>query len=166
MPLITADGMVPDMFTNLADDAKLPGAGGAIVSLARFHNQRETLLSRNAPLGIRLKSDQSPELLGDDVQRLSVVALEFPKFRDGRPFSWARLLRTRLAFQGEIRAVGDFLLDQIAFQRRVGFDAWEVPDRIEFSDFSRALGEISQVCQPSADGRPTIRDLRRDRSSS
>ncbi len=165
MRLITADGIVPDHFTNLTDDAKLPGAGGAIVSLARFQNERDALLARNAGLGVRLKSDQSPELLGDDVQRLSVVALEFPKFRDGRPFSWARLLRTRLAYQGEIRAVGDFLSDQLAFQRRVGFNAWEMGDGVEFSDFSRALGEISQVYQPAADGHRTIRDLRRSRSS-
>jgi uncharacterized protein (DUF934 family) len=166
MRLITADGIVPDHFTSLTDDAKLPDSGGAIVSLARFQSERNALLARNARLGVRLKSDQSPELLGDDLQRFSVVALEFPKFRDGRPFSWARLLRTRLAYRGEIRAVGDFLLDQLAFQRRAGFDAWEVADGFGFAEFSRALAEISQVYQPSADGRPTIRDLRLGRSSS
>ena len=64
-------------------------------------------------------------MLGDDLHRLSVVALDFPNFRDGRAFSWARMLRTRLGFTGQIRAVGNFIYDQINYQHRVGFDAWD-----------------------------------------
>jgi uncharacterized protein (DUF934 family) len=148
----------------LSDDAPLPEAGGAIVSLERFRRDRDQLIARNAPIGVRLRSDQSPELLGEDVHRLSLVALEFPKFRDGRAFSWARLLRTRLGFRGEIRAVGDFLYDQIAYQRRVGFDAWELPEGFTNETFQRALSEITEVYQPSADGRRTIAAQRGDRS--
>ena len=109
---------------------------------------------------VKLQSSESPELLGDDVNRLSLVVLEFPKFRDGRAFSWARMLRTRLGFRGEIRAVGDFLFDQINYQHRVGFDAWEVPDHFTTAMFDKALREMTNVYQPSADGRKTIRDLR------
>jgi uncharacterized protein (DUF934 family) len=159
MPLITVDGFRDDAFTSLPDDAPLPD-GAVLVSLSRFQTERDSLIARNAPIGVRLKADQSPELLGEDVHRLSLVALEFPKFRDGRAFSWARQLRTRLGFAGQVRAVGDFLYDQIAYQRRVGFDAWEVADSFSQSDLDRALGEISNVYQPSADGRKTIRDLR------
>ncbi|HEY2836010.1 MAG TPA: DUF934 domain-containing protein [Rhizomicrobium sp.] len=164
MPLITVDGSRPDGFVMLSDDAPLPEAGGAIVSLERFRRDRDQLIARNAPIGVRLRSDQSPELLGEDVHRLSLVALEFPKFRDGRAFSWARLLRTRLGFRGEIRAVGDFLYDQIAYQRRVGFDAWELPEGFTNETFQRALSEITEVYQPSADGRRTIAAQRGDRS--
>ena len=89
-----------------------------------------------------------------------LVVLEFPKFRDGRAFSWARMLRTRLDFTGEIRAVGDFLFDQISYLHRTGFDAFEVRDGFTLETFSRALREMSNVYQPSADGRKTIRDLR------
>jgi len=160
MPLITVDGIRPDPFVMLADDAALPPDGGAMVSLPRFCKDRDALLARNAPIGVRLKAEESPELLGDDVHRLSVVALEFPKFRDGRAFSWARLLRTRLRFTGEIRAVGDFLYDQIAYQHRVGFTSWEVAEDFGIADLRRALSEISNVYQPSADGRKTIRELR------
>ena len=152
--------LVADPFTTLADDQALPEAGGAIVSLTRFRKDRETLLARNAPIGVRLKSDESPEQIGDDVHRLSVVAIEFPAFRDGRGFSWARLLRTRLKFKGEVRAVGAFLYDQIAYQHRVGFDGWELPEGFTVETFNRALGEITNVYQPSADGRKTIRELR------
>lgn len=164
MPLIRVDGpqsagaAVADAFVTLADDAALPADGGAIVSLARFQKERETLLARNAPIGVRLKASESPELLGEDVQRLSVVAIEFPVFRDGRGFSWARMLRTRLAFTGEVRAVGHFLFDQINYQRRVGFDAWETSLPLE--QVNKAFAEMTHVYQPSTDGKKTIRELR------
>jgi uncharacterized protein (DUF934 family) len=153
---------VTDAFTPVADDAALP-EGAVLVSLARFEKDREALLARNTPVGVQLSADQSPEKLGLDVERLSLIVLEFPKFRDGRAFSWARMLRTRLGFTGEIRAVGDFLYDQISYQHRVGFDAWVVPDTFALADFSRALSEITNVYQPSADGRKTIRQLRAGR---
>jgi uncharacterized protein (DUF934 family) len=70
------------------------------------------------------------------------------------------MLRTRLGFKGEIRAVGDFLFDQVNYQHRVGFDAWEVPDHFTLEMFNRALAEMTNVYQPSTDGRKTIRDLR------
>ncbi len=159
MPLIKNGCLAEDPFQSVADDAPLP-ANGTIVSLARFHKDRETLLARNAPLGVRLKSDESPEALGEDVHRLSVIVLEFPKFRDGRAFSWARMLRTRLGFTGEIRAVGHFLYDQLAFMHRVGIDAFEVQENITVEDYRRALAEMTDVYQPSADGRKTIRQLR------
>jgi uncharacterized protein (DUF934 family) len=151
-----------DNFTAVADDAALPD-GGVLVSLARFQKERETLLARNTPLGVRLQSSENPESLGEDVNRLSLVVLEFPKFRDGRAFSWARMLRTRLGFKGEIRAMGDFLYDQINYQHRVGFDAWEVPDHFTLAQFARALTEMTDVYQPSTDGKKTIRDLRASR---
>jgi uncharacterized protein (DUF934 family) len=159
MPLIRDGAFVEDNFANVTDDAAMP-ANGAIVSLARFFKDREQLLARNAPLGVRLASDESPESLGEDVHRLSVVALEFPRFRDGRGFSWARMLRTRLAYKGEIRATGSYLYDQIAFMHRVGVDAFEVPEGFALADYRRALSEISNVYQPSVDGRKTIRELR------
>lgn len=159
MPLIKDGAFVEDTYANVADDAAMP-ANGSIVSLARFKKDREQLLERNAPLGVRLASNESPESLDGDVHRLSVVALEFPRFRDGRGFSWARMLRARLGFTGEIRAVGPYLYDQIAFMRRVGIDAFEVPEGFTLEDYRRAVGEMSNVYQPSVDGRKTIRELR------
>lgn len=167
MPLIRveaggAPGLANDTFVSVADDAALP-EGGAIVSLARFQKERDALLARNAPIGVRLKSDQSPEELGEDVHRLSLVALEFPAFSDGRAFSWARMLRTRIGFKGEVRAVGKYIFDQLAYQRRVGFDAWELPPNVKAEDFPKAFAEMTNVYQPSADGRKTIRELRAGR---
>ena len=159
MPLIRNGAFVEDSFVTVGDDDALP-ANGTIVSLARFGRDREALLARNAPLGVRLKSDESPEALGEYVHRLSLVVLEFPKFRDGRAFSWARMLRTRLGYRGEIRASGHFLYDQLAFLARVGVNAFEVRENFTLAEFNRAMNEMSLVYQPSADGRRTIRELR------
>jgi len=159
MPLIRNGAFAEDHFVSVADDAPMP-LNGTIVSLARFQRERETLPTRNSPLGVRLKSSESPEALGDDVHRLALIVLEFPIFRDGRPFSQARLLRTRMHYQGEIRAAGHFLYDQIAFAVRTGFDSFEVPEGFTLAQFERALFEMSYVYQPSADGRKTIRQLR------
>lgn len=159
MSLIRDGAFIDDNFLSIADDEPLP-ANGTIVSLARFSRERESLLARNAPLGVRLKSGESPEPLGEDVHRLSVVVLEFPKFRDGRGFSWARMLRTRMGFRGEIRASGHYLYDQLAFMARVGFDAFEVRESFVLGEFARAMHEMTYVYQPAPDGRLTIRDLR------
>lgn len=160
--LIKSGAYTQDAYSPVADDAALPD-GAVTISLARFQKDREALLTRNTPLGIRLQSHENPTVLGEDIHHFSLVALEFPKFRDGRAFSWARLLRTRLAFTGEIRAVGDFLYDQVNYQHRTGFDAWEVPDNFTIEMFNSALSEMTNVYQPSADGKKTIRDLRASR---
>lgn len=157
--LIKDGAYAEDIYGRVADDAPLPD-GAVIVSLPRFQKDRDALLARNTPIGVRLAAHENPELLGTDVNHFSLVALEFPKFRDGRAFSWARMLRTRLGFSGEIRAVGDFLYDQVNYQRRVGIDAWEVPDHFTVEMFDRAMTEMTNVYQPSTDGKKTIRELR------
>lgn len=159
MPLIKDGAVAEDFYTVVADDAALP-EGPAVVSLKRLRAERDSLFARNQPLGVKLNSDESPEGLGADLARLSLVVLEFPRFRDGRPFSWARILRTRMKFAGEIRASGDFLYDQIAFLARVGVNSFVLPPAIPPELFARALREITHVYQPAADGRPTIRELR------
>lgn len=147
-------------FVVVADDAPLPD-GAVMVTCKRFLAEKELLLSRPAPLGVRLETSESPELLGTDVSKLAIVELHIPYFKDGRAFSWARLLRTRSHFTGEIRLTGHFLLDQIAFFLRVGVDSFTIPANWSQTDVEQALGLISNVYQPSADHRPTILDLRR-----
>ena len=164
MPLIRVDARlaaaeVEDAFVTAADDAPLTDTP-TIVSLTRFQKERDTLLARNAPLGIRLRASENPEQLGDDVHHFAVVALEIPTFKDGRAFSWARILRTRMKYVGEVRIVGHILYDQVALLQRVGADAFELDSRVPLSQVQRALGEMKNVYQPAPDGRRTIRDLR------
>ena len=124
LPRIFRNGRIfTDDFVFVADDAPLP-AGPVIVTQKRFLAERDYLLSRPAPLGVRLESAESPDLLRPDLPKLKLIELHVGHFKDGRAFSWARVLRTRLHFAGEIRVSGHFLLDQIAFFLRVGVDSF------------------------------------------
>jgi uncharacterized protein (DUF934 family) len=153
-------------YVYVADDAPLPAQGAVIVSLARFRKEREALLARGDALGVRLEASESPELLADDIHSFALIVLQVPYFRDGRAFSWARLLRTRLAYKGEIRVSGHVLRDQVAFFTRVGVDSVELPRPATESDLASLKEEISHVYQPSVDGRETIWDLRARRGKS
>jgi uncharacterized protein (DUF934 family) len=160
MALVKQSGTVDDPFTQVAAGAAPPAAGAVIVALGDWLENREALLARGTPLGVRIKSDESPEQLAGDLEHFAVVALEFPKFRDGRAYSYARLLRERYAFKGELRAVGEVLLEQLFFMLRVGFDAFEVTSSDPLGDYRTALADFSVWYQPTADGRPTAMQLR------
>lgn len=162
MPLIKNAEFVENAFARVADEEPLP-EGAIVVSLTRFQADRDALMTRNAPLGVRLASNQSPEALGADVHHFAVIELEFPKFRDGRGYSWARLLRDRMGYKGEIRAVGDVLRDQWLFMHRVGVDAFEVRPGTRIEDFRAALAEQTVFYQPAADRVRNVLDLRHAR---
>ncbi len=142
--------IVEDRWQHLADDAEAP-AGPVIVSLARWRRERATLLERGQPVGVRLPNTADPAELAEDLPKLAVVALEFPKFADGRAHSQARLLRERHGYRGELRAVGDVLRDQLFFMARNGFDAFELRADRSLEDGLGAFGEFSESYQPAAD---------------
>ena len=152
MPLIKDGRAAADPWITLADGESLPEGGPVIVTLARWRAEREALIRRGGPLGLRLKSDQPPALAADDLGRFALIALEFPKFTDGRAYSYARLLRERQGFEGEVRAVGNVLRDQFLFMHRCGFDAFEVPAP-DADAWIAALNEITVSYQPASDDR-------------
>jgi uncharacterized protein (DUF934 family) len=160
MALIKDGKLVADTFADAATAAAIPPTGAVIVNFEQWQAERAALLARGAPLGIRLHSDQSPDLIAADVAHFAVVALEFPKFRDGRAYSYARLLRERYGFKGELRAVGDVLLEQLFFMIRVGFDAFVLDSPEPLRDYQTALADFSVWYQPTGDGRPTAIQLR------
>ena len=164
MTLIKHGRIVPDPWVRVDDEAPLPANGGpALIALARWQAERERLMRHNGPLGIVLKSDQSPASIAGDLDRFDLVALEFPKFTDGRAFSYARLLRRRWRFAGEVRAVGQVLRDQILFMVRCGFDAFEMAKEADSEAFARALAEFDVWYQPAADDRTPAARLRAKR---
>ena len=160
MPLIKDDAFIDDSWAAVADEEALPEGAPAIISLARWQAEREVLAGRNAPLGIRLRADQPPAQIAMDLDRFQVIALEFPSFGDGRAYSYARLLRERYGYRGELRAVGNVLRDQALFMRRCGFDAFEVAEGTGVDGWREALDEISVFYQPAEDGRPAAPGLR------
>jgi uncharacterized protein (DUF934 family) len=160
MALIKGGQLVEDPFLDVSAAEAVPAAGPVLVSYKQWQDHRAALTGRGAPLGIRLHSDQSPELIAADIQHFVLVALEFPTFRDGRAYSYARLLRERYGFRGELRAVGDVLLEQLSFMLRTGFDAFELQSDDPLAAYRTALAEFSVWYQPTGDGRPTAIQLR------
>ncbi|SFD85314.1 DUF934 domain-containing protein [Nitrosomonas sp. Nm166] len=139
--------------------------GKVIVPLQVWLKQRDVLQQR-AEIGVWLASDERPEDLKDVIDKFSVIAVDFPKFSDGRGYSIAYNLRARLGYQGELRAIGDVLRDQLFYMQRVGFDAFAPrPDR-KIEDALKGLADFSEAYQTSIDRKlPLFRRLQRKESS-
>ena len=137
--------------------------GKVIVPLAVWQAQRVTLESRLPDIGVWLASDERPEALASDVHKFAVIAVNFPKFTDGRGYSIAYNLRARLGYTGELRAIGDVLRDQLFSMQRVGFDAFATrPDR-NIHDALKGLSVFSETYQASWDQKtPLFRRHQRD----
>jgi uncharacterized protein (DUF934 family) len=140
-----------DTWRTLSDDQPVIGNGPVIISFERWRDHKDALGRHNGPLGIRMKSDQPPALIEDDVHRFDLIALEFPTLQDGRAFSYARLLRQRHKFKGELRAVGDVYKDQLFFMQRCGFNSFELPAGRDPDNALGALKTFSVVYAPAAD---------------
>ncbi|TXI27814.1 MAG: DUF934 domain-containing protein [Nitrosomonas oligotropha] len=136
-------------------------AGKVIVSLQVWQAQRAALQDRKE-IGVWLASDERPEELKGDIEKFSVIAVDFPKFSDGRGYSIAFNLRARLGYSGELRAIGDVLRDQLFYLQRVGFDAFAPrPDR-KIEDVIKGLSDFSEVYQTSFDQKlPLFRRVQR-----
>lgn len=155
--LIKADAegrmaLAEDPFTNVGVDQGLP-PGDVIIPLAQFLADGERLLGEGRKVGVRLTSNEEVEALAYDLPRIAVVALEFPKFRDGRAFTSARLLRERYGYNGEVRAVGDVFREQAGFMWRCGFNAYEPSDGSTPEAWERTAHRFRHVYQRAADRR-------------
>lgn len=158
MPLIKNDTFVDDDWVRVDADADLGtvNAEKVIVPFSVWEENKQALRGRNGQLGIVLSSDQSPELIADDLAQFALIALEFPVFKDGRGYSSARILRDRYDYGGELRAVGEVLRDQWYFMARCGFDAFEVAESVDLKDWTQALAEFSVPYQPASDDSATV----------
>jgi len=96
-----------------------------------------------------LDANEGPEAIADDLQRFAVIAVNFPKFGDGRGYSLARLLRERYGYKGELRAIGDVLHDFLYFMKQCGFDAFALRDDQDVSEALAAFDTFSEGYQTS-----------------
>jgi uncharacterized protein (DUF934 family) len=162
MPLVRDGVVVADSWAAVADDAALPDGQAVVVSFARWKAERAVLETRNAPIGLALKNTDPVEEVGPDAGRFGVIALNFPKFSDGRAYSQARLLRERYGFKAELRATGQLLTDQLIHMLRAGFDTFETADARLLNNWSKAAAAYPAFYQRIGALRPVIGDLRRD----
>jgi len=128
MPLFKNDAFTPDEWRALGPDESVPLDGKVILTLPQWLESREKAPAANIPIGLRLEPGAPVQTIAADLPRLALVAVNFPKFSDGRGFSMAHQIRGDEGFTGELRAVGDILFDQLQLLARCGFDAFEIED--------------------------------------
>ena len=153
--IIRKRAIVEDDFVHVADADALPAAGKPIVTLARYVKAGGELHERYPALGVRLPSDKLPSDL-PQTGVLAVIAIEFPRFSDGRGYSVGRMLRERHRFTGELRAVGWVLRDNLSYMERCGFDAFELKPGKPLESALQAFGEFSTTYQAGIDDRRPI----------
>jgi uncharacterized protein (DUF934 family) len=141
---------------SVAGDA-IADADDVIVTLARLEAE-PAILDRNGRTGVRLPNDRGLDPIVPHLPRLSLIAIEFPKFGDGRGYSLARLLRERHGYRGELRAIGNVLRDQLLYLHRCGFDAFELdpkygPGGLDPHEALSAFAELDVYYQAASDVR-------------
>jgi uncharacterized protein (DUF934 family) len=155
MPLVKNGKITGDEFVHVADDAEIPADGAILVSAARLLEDAEGLSLRAGRMGVIWPNNREVDDLVPWLDRIAVVALVFPTFRDGRAYSQARLLRERHVYRGELRATGQVLRDQFMFMLRAGFDSFEVKKPGDAEAFANTVKRYSVFYQPTGDGRIT-----------
>ncbi len=159
MPLIKNGAEAEDVWKYTPDDEPLHGVGSYTVSLERYVMEASSFREGNHTIGVRLKPDDDPAALEPYLDGLALIEIDFPKYTDGRGYSQAQLLRRRYGYEGELRAVGHVLRDQIFYMNRSGFDAYETA-HADLGSVLEALSEYSAVYQPGADDRKPVHALR------
>jgi uncharacterized protein (DUF934 family) len=157
MPKLVKDGAIVDDSWTLLDKpegdaaAVAVPAGQVIVPLSIWLAQSDNLKART-DIGVWLDSDETADQLGADAQQLPLVAVNFPTFMDGRAFSTARLLRERFGFTGELRAVGNFMRDQLCYLRRCGVNAFAFANsEVDLDAALKSLNDFTEYYQASVD---------------
>jgi uncharacterized protein (DUF934 family) len=152
--------IVIDHWQRLADEDPLPVLDvlPVLVSTARAQRDRAQLDARPGPWGIWISPEAEPEPIAEQFGDRPLIAVAIAKFGDGRHFSLARLLRERGHFDGELRAVGNVLPDQLYFMRRCGYDSFELQPGKSLESGLRALAHFTVAYQGAADDpRPLYR---------
>jgi uncharacterized protein (DUF934 family) len=154
-PAVVADDWT---LVRAAEDGSLPQpaalpAGKLLVPFAYWQSHAAALSALRTPaqLGVWLNPEQEPAEVEGEFTAVSLIAIDFPVFRDGRGYSIARLLRSRYGWSGELRAIGDVLRDQLFYLSRCGFDAFAVRADKDIHDALKAFGEFSVSYQAAQD---------------
>lgn len=119
----------------------------------------DAFLGQSNASAVRLEPGEDARALIPYLERLTLVEIAFPTFRDGRGYSAARILR-EAGFTGEIRAEGDVLVDQVNFMRRCGFDSFAPRAPIDPAVLDHALSVYPAVYQAAADAAVPVWKLR------
>jgi uncharacterized protein (DUF934 family) len=151
MPNIIKDTvLVEDDYQLIAKDVELDSiddlpSGNVILPLALFLTHKEALAER--PVAVWLDSDEAPQALADDLEKPLFIAINFPAFADGRGYSYAYILRMEMQYEGEIRAIGDVLQDQLYYLNRSGFNSFAMREDQNLEQGIQRLADFSKNYQ-------------------
>jgi uncharacterized protein (DUF934 family) len=151
--IIKGSEIVADDWKVLDKDTALDSVledGKFIVPLQYWLANNEALNARG-DIGVWLDSDEDTDSIEDHCNHLPVIAINFPNFADGRGYSYARLLRDKYGYTGELRAIGDVLKDQLFFLKRCGFDAYAIRVDRDVADAISSLKDFSDSYQVAVD---------------
>lgn len=156
MPLIENGKLIEDRFIRVSDDEALPEGAAVLIGIDRFLKEAEMLKGRQAPVGVIWPNNRPIAEIAPYLGQLSLIALVFPIFRDGRAYSQARLLRERLGWHGPLRATGNVLRDQFLLMERSGFDQIDAVKEADAEAFDEAVHRYTVFYQPATDERPSL----------
>ena len=152
MPQILRDTqVVSDNWILLDENAESLPNGDLLLSFEQWQNFAEQLSNHSGSIGVWLEGHAEIEQIIEPLLNLPLIAINFPKFADGRGFSAARLIRERYNYSGELRAIGGFIRDQLYLLKRCGFNAFQFSDENELSDAAESLKDFSENYQVSVD---------------
>ncbi len=146
MPLLKNNVLISETWIQAGADDHLPEASDVIISFSRLLKEWEVLSQRAGKLGVAFPNGARAEALSMFLPKLSLIALTFPAFVDGRAFSLARQIR-EFGYRGELRATGNVLPDQLQFMLQVGFDAFEIGERFPLAVWQQASRQMSLAYQ-------------------
>jgi uncharacterized protein (DUF934 family) len=150
MKIIKDKKIIEDDWTHIADDEEIKN-GNITVSLSRWKKEKIALSNHKDALGIRLSPADNVEEIAGNLQDLSLIALEFPVYTDGRLFSHARLLRSHFGYRGEIRAMGNYMPDQVFYLSRVGVNSFQLNNPEELPLALSTMEDFTVKYQASTD---------------
>ena len=134
--------------------------GDIIIPFTYWQASRETFLNRNGHTAICINGDDKIDEVASVASLFDLIALEFPELKDGRCYSYARLLRERYGFKGELRAVGDVLRDQLFFMKRCGIDSFQLRSDKDMEDALKSFNDFTVKYQTATDAAPPVYKFR------
>ena len=146
--VISLNEVITDDWFEAGDNDELGSNKSIIISLQRLQRDWNFLRSSNYRIGVELEVTDDVEEIGEFLERLDLVVLNFNVFADGRAFSQARLLRERLGYLGDLRARGDVIRDLLSFMHRCGFTQFQLADSENVEHALNAFSDISDTYQP------------------
>lgn len=155
MPKLSKHGeLLADSWQVLPKDAT-PTLGeldrGEWLVHVKWYRENQQALAGMGNVSIWLDSDDNAGDVADLATSLPVIGVNFPVFTDGRGFSIGRTIRERYQFRGELRAIGNFMQDQLFYLKRCGFDAFVVAEDAAVESMAKSLSDFSDFYQASVD---------------